>query len=53
MHEEYRDFEIETFLQPLPGESFDNKSTITEDGARLDIEADVLWATILQEDSPI
>ena len=39
------DVEIEPKLQPLEGESFDKKSTITEDEARLDIKANGLWST--------
>ena len=37
------DVEIELKLQPLEGESFVHKTTTTEDEARLDIEANVLW----------
>ena len=33
------DVELELKLQPLEGESFDNRTTTTEDGARLDIQA--------------
>ena len=37
------DVEIEPKLQPLEGETFDNKSTSTEDEARLDIKANGLF----------
>ena len=37
------DVEIEPKLQPLEGEIFDNKSTSTEDEARLDIKANRLF----------
>ena len=37
------DVEIEPYLQPLQGESFTNKTTSTEDDARLDIKANGLW----------
>ena len=37
------DVEIEPRLQPLEGESFDHKTTTTEDEARLDIKANGLW----------
>ena len=37
------DVEIEPKLQPLEGESFENKTTTTEDDARLDIKANGLW----------
>ena len=37
------DVEIEPTFQPLQGESFDSKTTTTEDEARLDIEANGLW----------
>ena len=37
------DVEIETKLQSLEGESFHNKTTTTEDDARLDIKANGLW----------
>ena len=39
------DVELEPKLQPLEGESFDNKTTTTEDEARLDIKANGLWET--------
>ena len=39
------DVELEPKLQPLEGESFDNKTTTTEDEARLDIKANGLWDT--------
>ena len=37
------DVEIEPKLQSLEGESFHNKTTTTEDDARLDIKANALW----------
>ena len=37
------DVEIESKLQSLEGESFHNKTTTTEDDARLDIKASGLW----------
>ena len=37
------DVEIEPKLQSLEGESFHNKTTTTEDDARLDIKANGLW----------
>ena len=37
------DIEIEPKLQPLEGETFGNKSTSTDDEARLDIEASGLF----------
>ena len=37
------DVEIEPKLQSLEGESFHNKTTTNEDGARLDITANGLW----------
>ena len=37
------DVDIEPTLQPMQGESFDNKTTTTEDEARLDIKANGLW----------
>ena len=37
------DVEIEPKLQPLEGESFDYKTTTTDDEARLDIKANGLW----------
>ena len=39
------DVELEPKLQPLEGESFDNKTTTTEDEAKLDIKANGLWET--------
>ena len=45
MNEVCYDVEIEPKLQPLQGESFVNKSTTTEDEARLDIKANVLWGS--------
>ena len=39
------DVELEPKLQPLEGESFDNRTTTTEDEARLDIKANGLWET--------
>ena len=45
MDEVCYDVELEPKLQPLEGESFDNKSTTTEDEARLDIKANGLWDT--------
>ena len=39
------DVELEPKLQPLEGESFDNRKTTTEDEARLDIKANGLWET--------
>ena len=38
-------FELEPKLQPLEGKSFDNKTTTTENEARLDIKANGLWET--------
>ena len=38
-----RDVTKEPLLQPLTGEKFDNKSTITEDDARVDISARRFW----------
>ena len=37
------DVEIEPKLQSLEGESFHNKTTATEDDARIDIKANGLW----------
>ena len=37
------DVELEPKLQPLEGESFANRTTTTEDDARLDIKANGLW----------
>ena len=37
------DVEVEPCLQPLQGESFANKTTSTDDDARLDIKANGLW----------
>ena len=37
------DVELEPILQPLHGETFANKSTTTEEEARLDIKANGLW----------
>ena len=37
------DVEIDPKYQSLEGETFDNKSTSTEDEARLDIKANGLW----------
>ena len=37
------DIEIEPKLQSLEGESFESKTTTTEDDARLDIKANGLW----------
>ena len=39
----FNDVEIEPQLQPLEGETFDNKSTSTEDEARVDIKANGLF----------
>ena len=39
------DVELEPKLQPLEGESFDKKTTTTDDEARLDIKANGLWET--------
>ena len=39
------DVELEPKLQPIEGESFDNKTTTTEDEARMDIKANGLWET--------
>ena len=39
------DVELEPKLQTLEGETFDNKTTTTEDEARLDIKANGLWDT--------
>ena len=39
------DIELEPKLQPLEGESFDNRTTTTKDKARLDIKANGLWET--------
>ena len=45
MNEVCNDVEIEPHLQSLQGESFDNKTTSTEDDARLDIKANGLWGS--------
>ena len=45
MDEVCHDVELEPKLQPLEGETFDNKTTTTEDEARLDIKANGLWDT--------
>ena len=37
------DVQLEPKLQPLGGESLDNRTTTTEDEARLDIKANDLW----------
>ena len=42
MDEVCHDVELEPKLQPLEGETFDNKTTTTEDEARLDIKANGL-----------
>ena len=41
------DVEIEPKLQLLQGESFVNNSTITDEDARLDVKANVLWGSRL------
>ena len=43
--EVYDDVEIELHLQSLQGESFDYRTTTTEDEARLDIKANELLET--------
>ena len=43
LDEVYHDVEIEPKLQSLESESFHNKTTTTEDDARLDIKAIGLW----------
>ena len=45
MNEVCYDVEIEPHLQSLQGESFDHRTTTTEDEARLDIKANGLWET--------
>ena len=45
MNEVCHDVEIEPHLQSLQGESFDHRTTNTEDEARLDIKASGLWET--------
>ena len=45
MDEVCHDVEIEPHLQSLQGESFDNRTTTTEDDARLDIKANGLWGS--------
>ena len=45
MDEVCHDVEIEPHLQSLQSESFDNRSTTTEDDARLDIKANGLWGS--------
>ena len=42
LDDECYDVEIEPSLQPLQGEHYDEKSTITEDEARLDIKSNGL-----------
>ena len=39
------DVELEPKLQPLEGESFVNRTTATDDEARLDFKANGLWET--------
>ena len=39
------DVEIEPHLQSLQGESFDHRTTTTEEETRLDIKANGLWET--------
>ena len=39
------DVELEPKIQSLEVESFDNRTTTTEDEARLDIKANGLWET--------
>ena len=39
------DVELELKLQPLEGESFDDRTTTTEVEARLDTKANCLWET--------
>ena len=41
------DVELEPKLQPLEGESFANRTTTTEDHARLDIKANGQWESRL------
>jgi len=43
MKEVCYDVELEPVLQSLQGESFNNRTTSTEDDARLDIKANGLW----------
>ena len=45
MNEVCYDVEIEPHLQSLQGESFDHRTTTTEDEARLDIKANGIWET--------
>ena len=39
------DVEIDPHLQSFRGQSFDHRTTITEDGTRLDMKANGLWET--------
>ena len=43
LHEIFHDVEKDPKLQSLEGESFHNKTTTTEDDARLDIKANGIW----------
>ena len=45
MDEVCHDVQVEPQIQLLQGESFDNRSTTTEDDARLDIKANGLWGS--------
>ena len=45
MNEVCHNVDIEPHLQSLQGETFDHRTTTTEDAARLDIKANGLWGT--------
>ena len=38
---------IEPTLQPITGEALSGTSAITEDGARLDVAANIFWVVVL------